>query len=242
MSTSSNATPSGSQACGSGATSSVSASAYPHSAYPHSAYPHSASAYPHSTKPNHSLYHPTSYGPSSLPPAVTTISHKGQLILTQHFKSLGGATMTEPSLVFSTPQHVALTQKLTALRIVAEDAMTAVNTSPEVLDWMILRMEEVNGQIQKVKDETHVTNAKLLAERIIIKFIKYQTSRFTPAPQSDFYDGSACVNRAIKFNPVLLVAVQNVANKCSFDAEEILSNLHVGLSSLHRFKDFISCQ
>ncbi len=217
---SASASSSGSQACGSGATSSVSAQKYSASAYPHY---HSASAHPH---------------------VPTAKPWNERMILNKYFQSLGGAGSTEPSLVFSQPKEdVGLKQKLIALRMVAEDIMNSDQPSAEVLAWTLNRIEEVNGQIKKVTDDdTHVVNAKLLAERVIIKFLKYRTSRFTDSYKSDFYDGSTCVNQPIKFDPIFRIAVQNMAKRCGLDGDPILSNLHVGLSSLKRFKDFISIQ
>lgn len=111
-----------------------------------------------------------------------------------------------------------------------------------VAEWLDSQMIEAQTQAEKVADKK---NGRELAKRLVHKFRKWGPVRFGVADlcKRDFYDGSERLDTLL--SPVVLqpdfeTAVMEQALAAGVDGNEVLSNIHVGLSSLKRFDKWIA--
>ncbi len=116
-----------------------------------------------------------------------------------------------------------------------------------ICSWVEHQLEITQTQINQLKQIEHQNNAYLLAERVVHKFKKWGPVRFgvNPNCQRDFYDGTLPVNsndNLVHFEPIFRHEVNQVAFQSGLSGEYILSHLHIGLESLHRFQDFMAVE
>jgi hypothetical protein len=140
-----------------------------------------------------------------------------------------------------------LEMKLEHLVALQDDYATDAQMPDRVFDWIEVQKQRESAKIEQMMEREHQTNAYLLAERVVHKFVKWGPVRFgyTPKCQNDFYDGSRPINsldNPVRFEPVFRNLVMKLARDAELNGDQILRNLHLGLASAKRFSEFMDVE
>ncbi len=149
-----------------------------------------------------------------------------------------------PHLEFVKANVDSVEMKLQHLMELQRDYEMDPQMPDAVFNWLEVQQQRECEKIDHLMKREHETNAYLLAERVIHKFVKWGPVRFglTPLCQNDFYDGSRAINsldNPVRFEPVFRNFVMKLARKAGLNGDQILRNLHIGLHSAQRFSEFI---
>jgi hypothetical protein len=160
----------------------------------------------------------------------------------------------EQNPYFFRPTHGFTSHHLTFLRpdvsksqrvIATVTAILALNPPEETKAWVESEIKKAEESKSQVVAETKVTNARLLAERVVHKFRKWGPVRFglTPSCRRDFYNGTSPVDtldNPLKFDPIFESELRKQTVAAGLDADLLMPHIHLGVVSLARFKEFMT--
>ena len=120
------------------------------------------------------------------------------------------------------------------------------NPPEAVATWLESQVAEAQKEAELAEKVADEKNGRELAKRVVHKFLKWGPVRFGKADncKRDFYDGSQKVasssDATLALEPGFENAMMEQALAAGVDGTEVLSNLHVGVSSLKRFAKWMA--